>query len=61
MISRNSSQKTAVSYCIQSLAEFAAKAANKVEMVFGRGVYVDENTASTNTNSSRKAAVFLWI
>ena len=45
MISRNSSRKAAVSYCLQSLAEFAAKAANKVEMVFGRGVYVDENTS----------------
>ena len=29
----------------QSLAEFAAKAANKVKIVFGRGVYVDENTS----------------
>ena len=33
------------SVCQKSLAEFAAKAANKVEILFGRGVYVDENTA----------------
>ena len=31
--------------CQKSLAEFAAKAAKKVEIVFGRGVYVDENTS----------------
>ena len=30
--------------CQKSLAEFAAKAANQVKTVFGRGVYVDENT-----------------
>ena len=31
--------------CQKSLAEFAASAANKVKRVFGRGVYVDENTS----------------
>ena len=30
---------------LKSLAEFAAEAANKVQIVFGRGVYVDENTS----------------
>ena len=34
-----------VSVYPKSPAEFAAKAANQVEIVFGRGVYVDENTA----------------
>ena len=29
----------------KSLTEFAVKAANKVEILFDRGVYVDENTA----------------
>ena len=42
---RNSSRKAAVLDYPQSLAEFAAKAANKVKIVFGRGVYVDENTS----------------
>ena len=32
------------SACQKSLAEFAASAANKVNIIFGRGVYVDENT-----------------
>ena len=32
-------------YRSESLAEFAAEAANRVEIVFGRGVYVDENTS----------------
>ena len=31
--------------CQTSLAEFAEEAANKVQIVFGRGVYVDENTS----------------
>ena len=31
--------------CQKSLAEFAADAANKVKIVFGRGVYVDKNTS----------------
>ena len=31
--------------CQKSLAEFAATAANKVKIVFGRGVYVDKNTS----------------
>ena len=29
----------------KSLAEFAALAANKMKIVFGRGVYVDKNTS----------------
>jgi len=29
----------------KSLAEFAAEAANKIKILFGRGVYVDENTS----------------
>ena len=29
----------------KSLAEFAAQAAKKVQFVFGRGMYVDENTS----------------
>jgi len=31
--------------CQKSLAEFAADAANSVQIVFGRGVYVDKNTS----------------
>jgi len=31
--------------CQKSLAEFAAEAANKIKILFGRGVYVDENTS----------------
>ena len=30
---------------LKSLAEFAAEAANKVKVVFGRGMYVDKNTS----------------
>ena len=33
--------------CQKSLAEFAADAANKFQIVFGRGVYVDKNTSQT--------------
>ena len=29
----------------KNLAEFAADAANKIKIVFGRGVYVDKNTS----------------
>ena len=32
---------------VTGLAEFAAEAAKKVKNVFGRGVYVDENTYQT--------------
>jgi len=42
----------------KSLAEFAAKAAKKVQIVFGRGVYVDENTsqaASVEFGRQRRA------
>jgi len=31
--------------CQKNLAEFAAKAANKAQIVFGHGVYVDENSS----------------
>jgi len=38
-------QHSCGSNCSKSLAEFAAEAANKIKIVFGRGVYVDENTS----------------
>ena len=31
--------------CQKSFAEFSAEAENRVRTVFGRGVYVDENTS----------------
>ncbi len=33
------------SACRKSFAEFSAAAENKIEIIFGRGVYVDKNTA----------------
>jgi len=38
-------QHPGISNCPKCLAEFAAEAANKIKILFGRGVYVDENTS----------------